>query len=206
MEEAVMLDRQSAGTRLAAVVMASGDSRRFGQTDKLLMPVKGCPMLAHVLRALPMPLFWRRVVVTRNEAVADLAVQEGFEPLFHSLPDVSDTIRLGVTAVRQADGCLFSVGDQPFLTAATVERLARRFADAPDAIVRVCYGERDGNPVVFPKALFDELASLQPGQTGSAVIRRHAGCLVRCQAEHARELWDVDTREDYCALEARGEG
>lgn len=82
----------------------------------------------------------------------------------------------------------------------------QRFADAPDAIVRVCYGERDGNPVVFPKVLFDELASLQPGQTGSAVIRRHAGCLVRCQAEHARELWDVDTREDYRALEARGEG
>lgn len=183
--------------RLGVVALASGESRRFDGGEKLLARAGGRAMLAYVLDALPPDVFQKRLVVTRSPRAAALALSLGFEALVHTLPEMSDTIRLGVERMAGMDGCLFCVGDQPLLTARTVRRLAGTFEKDPSRIVRACFGERDGNPVLFPAALFGELAALAPGQSGGAVIRRHAGLVTRVQALSARELKDVDTRQDF---------
>lgn len=146
---------------LGAVVLASGESARFGDSDKLLAPFHGKPLLAHALMALPGDVFIRRLVVTRGAEAAALAKSLGFDVLLHDKPDVSDTIRLGIARMRGLDGCLFCVGDQPLLRADTVRRLAAAFAAEPARIVRAAFDGRGGNPVLFPQALFGELRPLR---------------------------------------------
>lgn len=184
--------------RIGAIVMASGASERFGEVNKLLADFRGQPMLAWSLNALSdADCLTRRLVVTRNERIATLAREHGFEALLHDLPDRCDTIRLGVAALRDMDGLMFCVGDQPLLNSDTVRALAERFADDPRRICRASFEGRVGNPVLFPKRLFDALASLKPGQTGSAVIRANPSLVTLVVARDASELVDIDTLADY---------
>ncbi len=186
--------------KIGCVVMASGDSSRFGG-NKLLAPFLGRPLILHTLEKLPRTLT-KSLVVTRDAAVAALARDAGFECLLHAEPDVSDTIRLGVSAMRDMDGCLFCVADQPLCATETMERMAECFRAHPDAIVRVCHDGQDGNPVLFARAFYDSLLSLSPGQTGGTVIRKHTEAVLRVEAASAWELFDVDTPDALAALEA----
>lgn len=185
---------------IGAIVLASGSGSRFQGENKLLALYRGKPILRHVLDALPEALFARRMVVTRSEEIVKLAEAAGFEGLRHSLPDISDTIRHGAAAMAEMDGCLFAVGDQPLLTAETVRRITALFQAHPDRIVRAGKDGRVGNPVVFPSFCFDGLRSLALGEGGSALMRRHPELVLIAEAVSARELFDVDTREDYNSL------
>jgi molybdenum cofactor cytidylyltransferase len=184
---------------IGCVVLASGESVRFG-TNKLLTDFCGQPLLGCLLDILPKTL--QTVVVTRSEAVRDLAHARGHRCLLHQLPEVRDTIRLGLMALPHTDGCLFCVGDQPLLTRATVEKVIAAYAAHPDKLVRAAFGEREGNPALFPPDLYGELSALLPGEAGVTVIRRHHDRVLTVQAADEYELTDADTPETLAALAA----
>ena len=187
---------------LSCVVLASGRGKRF-QGNKLLAPFGGRPMAQTVLERLAGPDFGQVAVVTPYPQVAGLARALGF--LAVDNPDGSDdvavTIRLGLAALEgEPEGCLFSVCDQPLLRRESLERLAAAFRARPDRITALAYQGQRGNPVIFPRSLFGELAALEPHQSGGTVIARHPELLQLVQAEDPRELMDVDFPGDLEAL------
>ena len=108
----------------------------------------------------------------------------------------SASVTLGTRACLDLDGILFGVCDQPWLTPGSVSALLGAFQSHPDRICSLCYGERRGNPALFPSALFPELLSLTGDTGGGQVIRRHRELLHLVPAAHPRELFDVDRPED----------
>ncbi|NLO84944.1 MAG: nucleotidyltransferase family protein [Clostridiales bacterium] len=186
--------------RFAAVVMASGDSVRFANGNKLLSSFHGKPLIKHTLDALPRVLFSDIVVVTRDQDIASLAAHQGFDCILHDLPNVSDTIRLGLDDVKEADGCMFFVSDQPYLSTASITAIVDAAKADPSKIYRAAYGERVGNPVLFPKALYQELLTLDQDQQGGAVIKRHAELVSLVDVPDSKELDDIDTEDDYAKL------
>ena len=88
--------------RSGCVIMASGLGVRFGG-NKLLAPFGGQPLILRALAATA-GLFARRVLVTRAPAVAQLAREQGVQAVLHSLPQRSDTVRLGLRALRGRGG------------------------------------------------------------------------------------------------------
>lgn len=189
---------------IGCVVKASGISARFGG-DKLLHPLWGKPLIAHVLDSLPQA-FTRVAVVTRREDVAALARERGFKAILHDDPQVSGSIRLGMEAMADMESCAFCVGDQPGLTQASFQRLLEASASRPGRIWRLAYAEEAGSPVIFPRALFPELMALTGEQAGSIVIRRHRELLSYVQASSPLELMDVDTREQLAFWEGQRPG
>ena len=183
--------------KIGCVILASGESVRFG-SNKLLADFCGKPLLNHLLDALPGGLV--TVVVTRSAAVCELAKAKGFRCLLHRQPEVRDTIRLGLSALPDTDGCLFCVGDQPLLTAETIKKVVDAYREDATRIVRAAYGDRQGNPVLFPPSLYSELETLAEGEAGVTVIRRHPDLVRTVQAAFAEELADVDTQEVLEAL------
>lgn len=182
---------------IGCVVLASGESVRFG-SNKLLADFGGAPVLAYLLDALPHGL--ATVVVTRSEAVEALALSYGVPCVMHRLPEVRDTIRLGLDALVPTEGCLFCVGDQPLLTRQTIRRVLDEYAQYPRSIVRAAYQGREGNPVLFPPALYGELRTLAQSEAGVTVIRRHPDLVRTVEAAFAQELADVDTPDTLAAL------
>lgn len=183
--------------RIGCVLMAAGAASRFG-SNKLLSAFAGIPLCEHAFRALPSELFYKSVAVTGYDPVKEIARQYGYDPLTNRDPaaGASLTVRLGTRELLDADALLFAVADQPLLKTKSVQRLIDLYRENPERIVSLAYGERRGNPAIFPRAYFDELMSLTGDSGGSAVIRAHPESLLECKIEDERELFDVDTAKE----------
>lgn len=177
----------------ACVIMASGMSRRFGG-NKLLAEFHGKPMIRRVLSATE-GIFHRRVVVTRHPEVAELCGEAGVDAVLHDLPYRSDTVRLGLEAVGEVDGCLFCAADQPLLRRETVASIVMVAAQDPGSIWRPCYQDEPGAPVLFPRRAFPELLALPQGKGGGYVARMHPEWVRTLPVHDPWELVDADDRE-----------
>ena len=189
--------------RLGAVLMASGFGRRFGE-NKLLYPVDGVPMVERAFRALPPALFDRAVVVSACPEILTLGSEAGYLTVFN--PGAAEgraaSVRLGLERLKDMDGVLFAVCDQPWLRRESVEKLLADFFACPDSVCALAYEGRRGNPMVFPAALFPELLALTGEQGGGRVLQAHPQLLRLTEAASAAELRDVDTPADLLFLES----
>ena len=177
--------------KIGCVIMASGLGLRFGG-NKLMADFHGEPMILRSLRASE-GLSDHRVVVTRHEEVAALCRQRGIPVVVHTLPHRSDTVRLGLEALGDLDGCLFLPGDQPLLRRETVDLLVRRWTENRDLILRPVCGSTPGAPVLFPRWAFPELASLPEGKGGGWLISKYPHRVKEAAISDPLELADADT-------------
>lgn len=189
---------------IACIFMASGSASRFGE-NKLLVNFQGRTLIEATLADFPRERFEECVVVTRFEEVACTGKQHGYRTLLRGAEceDISGTIREGLKVLREDGermGCMFLVCDQPELSAESVIKLAAAFMETPDRIVAVGYKGQKRNPIVFPKAVFSDLANLPHGSSGSYVIRLYPELLRIVDIENSLELVDIDTQADLETL------
>jgi len=186
---------------VGCVLLAAGAGKRCGG-EQLLYEIGGSSLIARALSLYAAVPFSARVCVVRGgaERISALALSAGFHPAVN--PDAERGVGTSVSAGTLAalerrpelDGILYAVGDQPYLTRASVERLLDAFSREPEKIVSLSFGGERGNPAVFPRALFSELAALDGDVGGGAVIRRHPEQLLLIEAGAAEELADIDVR------------
>lgn len=186
------------GNTVGCVIMASGLGKRFGG-NKLMAPFRDQPMIARILAATD-GIFDRRVVVTRHEDVAAFCREQGVEVVLHSLPNRNDTLRLGLEAVGDMDGCLFCPGDQPLLKRDTVAALVSAWQAEPEFIWRTAYENQPGAPILFPKWTFEELRTLPEGEGGAFLAKKYPERVRLHPVRDRLELMDVDTRETLMEL------
>ena len=178
--------------RPVVIVLAAGRGERFraagGQTGKLEAPLKGRPVLDHVLQAVAdsgLPCH-----VVRPEDLAHL------HSLPHSpldLPGMGDSIAAGVKATADAIGWLILPGDLPLIQAATLQRVAQALMALPDGhdTVQPRYQGQRGHPVGFTHACGDALRTLAGDEGARGVLRQFPPQLIDVDDEGA--VWDVDT-------------
>ena len=186
--------------KVGCVVMAAGNARRFGE-NKLAARLRGRSLISRALDAVPAEQLHAVVVVSQYTQVMDLAGTFHFAALYNPHPDwgISHTIALGLTALRDCDGVLFLVSDQPLLRRESVAKLVTLWRSQPDKIAALGHGGVRGNPCLFPACFFPELRELREDHGGSTVIRRHEDALLLYDVP-ARQLTDVDTRAALDAL------
>lgn len=177
--------------------MASGAGSRFGG-NKLLAELEGRPLADRTMDAYPPALFHRAVAVSRYDALLDLAGRRGLTPIYNPGAEegIAASIRLGMVAMAGCDGVMFAVCDQPWLTAASVERLIAAFEGRPDKIAALSWRGKKGNPCLFPPAFYGELSALTGDRGGGTVIKAHPEALYLVEAAFPRELRDVDSPRD----------
>lgn len=192
--DAFCVDLDAPFGNTGCVVMASGQSKRFG-SNKLLADFHGKPMIQRILSATE-GIFSRRVVVTRHPEIAECC--GGLDVLLHDLPHRSDTVRLGLEAVGAVVGCMFCAADQPLLGQDTIAALALSAEHDRQSIWRLRHREMHGAPVLFPSWTFEKLMHLPTGAGG--------GYIARMYPEHVRTLpvcspWELMDADDPKALE-----
>ena len=126
-----------------------------------------------------------------------LAGEFHFSALHNPHPELgaSHTLQLGLTQLRDCDGVLFLVSDQPLLRRESVADLVALWKQQPEKIAALGHNGVRGNPCLFPAHLFPELMELSGDRGGSAVIRRHEEELILLETD-AKELFDIDTLEE----------
>ena len=187
--------------KVGCVVMAAGNARRFGK-NKLAAQLKGRSLIQRALEAVPSQQLHAVAVVSQYSEIEGLAKDFHFTFIRNEHPDlgISHTIELGLNELRDCDGVLFLVSDQPLLRRESVEQLVELWQRQPDRIAALGHGGVRGNPCLFPARFFPELMALTEDHGGSSVIRRHREELVLLETD-AAQLYDVDTVQALEELE-----
>src|SRR5437899_1687246 len=145
---------------IAAVVIASGYSRRMGRS-KLTLELGGATFLQRAIRAASeAELIGRRLVVVRPEdayLVAESmdggATAKPVETLTNpfAADGQSASVRLAAAHLAADPSCeavIYAVVDQPFFNGGVFDSLARAFRDGKGEILVSTYDGRWGNPVL----------------------------------------------------------
>ena len=183
--------------RVGGVLLASGQGKRFG-SNKLLAEIEGVPLYRRAMDTLAGAGLHRLAVCSPYPEILTAGENSGFLPLRneYAAEGISASVRLGLSAMEDLDGVLFSVCDQPYLNTKSIIKLIDSFQESKTAVCALSWGGRRGNPVIFPRDLFGELAALTGDVGGGAVIRRHPDRLVLVEAFSPKELSDVDKPDD----------
>lgn len=185
--------------RTTLVLLAAGQSLRFGAADKLSQPLGDRPLGLHVVAALARIRFARRIAVV-GEHPLDFAAH-GYRQVTNPDPGqgLSSSIRLGIAdaAAAATDAALIVLADMPRISARHVQALFAA-ADGPMAIVASRDGATLSPPALFGAGRFAALAALT-GDTGARTLLRDAIGVAAAPGE----LADVDQPDDLRALAGR---
>jgi len=190
---------------LAAIVLAAGASRRMG-TPKALLTHGGEPFLSGILKAAYAAGIERRVAVLGYMADKILSVIDltGVQVVRSTELDAGPigSVRAGISAVgnHPVDGILVWPVDRPRVHVETVRALVERFEQTGGPIVVPRFQGRRGHPVIFAKALFEELRQAPNDQGARAVVRRDQARVVEVEVDDPGVVEDINTPDDYRKL------
>lgn len=179
---------------LGALLLAAGQSRRFGAQDKLLADLSGAPLVSHAARLLDRPQIAHRIAVVSSDAVAALLGGMGFAVAMQAPGQPqSASLAAGIAALRSrgADRALILLGDMPFLQAGDIAALLALPADRPAS---AWAQDAPCPPAVFPESWFDRLSGLT-GDRGAGALLRDLPPEGRL-ALPAQHLRDIDRPQD----------
>jgi molybdenum cofactor cytidylyltransferase len=175
--EATSQDSRAGGvddrTAVAGVLLAAGQSDRFGGSNKLLAELGGEPLVTRAGRSLTDADLDRVVAVVGHEAdcvrdaLADLPLSVVENP--HHARGQATSVRTGVHAVEDADAAVFGLADMPLVDPETVVLLVAAFRAGLGDPLAAAHRGRRGNPVLFGARHFDALADVE-GDTGGRAI------------------------------------
>jgi molybdenum cofactor cytidylyltransferase len=201
--------QEAAGRRITAILLAAGRSTRMGGPNKLLAEIGGKPLVRIAAIEALASRAREVIVVTGHQRDAVAAALQGLPVKLVHNPDfaqgLSTSLRAGLAAVpAEADGIVVCLGDMPQVTAPLIDRLIAAFDPGHHALVVVptLKGKR-GNPVVWSRRFFADLAQLEGDVGARHLIAANAEVVAEVPVEDAAALTDVDTPE---ALRALGAG
>jgi molybdenum cofactor cytidylyltransferase len=188
---------------IVGIVLAAGNSRRFGVQDKLLTSLKGQPMAAYSAEAMREATLDARLAVVSNPDVGEIFA--GFKILPPKTGDggaQSSSLIAGVTTAIQmgASEVLIALADMPLVTSSDLGQVAsatRRLGGAC-TVIDLPNGLKYLPPAGFSKIHFDALLGLSGDQGASSILRGFQGeSLIHLLPGH---LIDIDRPEDMISF------
>ena len=196
---------------IAGIILAAGESTRFGQ-PKQLLDWRGEPFVRAVVKTALESGLSPVIVVTGasaehvETAVQDLPVQIARNTEWQS--GQASSIKVGLSTLTPAPspykgegspgGAIFLLTDQPQITPPILHALMDEHAATLDPIIAPLILDRRGNPVLFDRITFPDLMKLEGDVGGRGIFSRHKVNYLPWHDDAL--LLDVDTPEHYQRL------
>lgn len=188
--------------RIAAVLLAAGNSTRFGEADKLMADLRGKPMAAHVLETVASMAFAELVAVARPVAQAPVLHRKldrrGYSIIVNDRPEdgMASSIVRAVEHVmpnNRIRGILICLADMPNVPQTHYNRICMAAEDIR-SVVASTDGFSPSPPAFIGRKHFPELLALRGDQGARALLSQG----VQIETNGAL-LRDVDTPGDLDA-------
>lgn len=196
-------------SRIAAILLAAGESRRMGNRNKLALMVGGEPLLTRSARVLMASRVAQVVVVLGHEAelaaslVADLPVTTTVNPdyregqmtsVHHGLAELQGTF----------NGVLIALADQPRLEPEDVDHLIDAFDERQGRSILVpTYEGQRGNPILLDWQHRDAILAGERNLGCRRLIERRPEEVLAVPMVNNHVVVDLDTPADLQRIEER---
>jgi molybdenum cofactor cytidylyltransferase len=191
------------------LILAAGRSSRMGQPKALLPAGPGGPTFVRQIAAVLVEggVIDALVVGRPDDRALRAEVESIGTPVRFVVNEHADSGQLSsvIAGLNAADrpgvsGVLVTPVDVPLIQPATVQALLAAFASGPAVVVRATYRGRHGHPVIFGRAVFDDLRRADPSVGAKAVVHAHQLGLVDLDVDDPGVLHDIDEPGDYASL------
>ena len=210
--------RQKAETpqKMACILLAAGQSRRMGGTNKLLMEIRGKPVVRYAAEALCQAGLGDVYVVTGHQPEQVQNSLNGLQVTFVHNPDyasgqASSVVQAISVLPEGVSDVLIALGDMPLinpalLTALAKQHLAKSGTGLPQITLPTYQIEgnsemvRRGNPVIWSRAFFADLTGLSGDQGGRQILADYPACIQQLHWPDPHAFMDVDTGEAFAEI------
>lgn len=191
--------------KIGVLILAAGASSRMGE-PKQLLPWKGRPLLAHVLKECAgiEPRILGVVLGAYGERI-NSAIKGGVHHTYIN-PDwelgQGSSVSFGSHKLIEQepglDAILITLADQPLVDTPLLEKLIATAKENPGSAVAVSYPQGFGVPAIFPRPFFSHLQDLNPASGAKHLLRMPGTRVVGVDGQQKTK--DVDTPSEYQAL------
>ena len=193
-------------SHIETLVLAAGQSTRFGSVCKVTQLVDGTPMVRRIVMAALQSQASRVTLVTGHYAsevrsvTSDLPIQWVHNVAPQS--GLASSLRVGLSAIGPgASGAVICLGDMPHVRALHIDALCTAFDGSGGKFICAPeYHGKRGNPILWPARWFSSLCSLQGDTGGRQLLASHATEVQRVIVSAPGVTVDIDSSEDLMAL------
>jgi CTP:molybdopterin cytidylyltransferase MocA len=186
-----------------AVILSAGESSRMGR-PKALLPIGGENFIEKIVGALKQAGCQNITVVLGHNAeelrrkIAHLPVTILVNPEYQK--GQLSSLQVALRHLLEDKNCsamLMHLVDHPYIDPGLVNLLIRRFEESHKLIAVPRFHGKRGHPVIFARALFDELLNAPFDQGAKAVVNAHRDETLEIETEDEGITLDIDTPELY---------
>ena len=138
--------------KINLILLAAGNSKRFNG-NKLLAIYKNKPIYMYIVEKVVNLKINKIICVTQYEEIKEALLNTNINVVMNNNSNlgISSSIKIGINFDKNADGYMFMVCDQPFISIQTLNSVIDNFIKGDKGIVCVGCGNNKGNPVIFFK-------------------------------------------------------
>jgi molybdenum cofactor cytidylyltransferase len=187
--------------RISLIVLAAGESTRFG-SNKLLFKIDGETLIESVVRKGIQSMADEVVVVVGYEADKIVEALKDLRckiVVNHSFKEgQSSSVITGVKSVEDhAKAALILPGDMPLIRVEYINKVIDEYRSTASPLVVASYQGRMGHPILLDAELFDEVMEIKEQTHGlKEIVSRHIGDTRLVEVGSIGTLFDVDVRDD----------
>lgn len=192
-------------TPTAGIILAAGESKRFG-APKQLLAFGGRCLIERVLAAALESNLDRVLLVIgcAHELIRSRLEAWSGHPKCEFLenPDYRDgmstSLKAGVLRIQGGfPAAMFLLGDQPLVDAPLINLLLARFAASDKSICVPTHGGARGNPALFASDFYPAILELAGDRGARDLIAAHPDRVLTVEIPDPAVFLDIDRREDF---------
>lgn len=194
------MTNEKSANKIKKIVLAAGESKRFGDKNKLSEIINGKPIINHILDTLfeifdPSEL----IVIVGHEQniIKNLIFNKDIKILENKdyRKGIGTSIALGMNNLNEdIDGVMIIPADMPYINSKDLINLEKKFMELNCVkVVMPEHNYRIGNPVILPRNYFKTLKSLKDDFGARSLIRKKD--IVTLKTGFGT-IFDIDTKEE----------
>ena len=192
--------------KIKKILLAAGESKRFGDKNKLLAMINGKPIINHILDTLfevydPSELIV--IVGHEHKIIKNLIFNTNIKILenINYKKGVGTSIALGVNNLdTEIDGVMIIPADMPYINSKDLINLEKKFVELNCVkVVMPEHNSKIGNPVILPRNYFKTLKSLKDDFGARSLIRKKDTVTLKTGFG---TIFDIDTKEELAKTKA----